>query len=135
MDNLIEQLKTEHASILERLIRGNELGLGTDDGYREAWAIKDILSSHLLKEDRLFYPALRRAAKNNDDLQILLVTLDDDIKAVGSLVDEFYSSYTVKTDLPGIADKFTFVFEKLRSRMKNEEDFLFDEFLKLNDAQ
>lgn len=135
MKILIKQLKREHVYIRDKFTKANELGIGTDKGYAEAWGARNVLISHLLKEDELLYPALLRAAENNDELQYVLVTFDNEIKDVGRLINEFYSGYTVKTDSPSMADKFIFAFERLKSRMKSEEDFLFNEFLKLNNIR
>jgi hypothetical protein len=132
MRNLIQQLKNEHAFILEKFTKVSEIGLGTDEGHTAVWEAKDALFSHLLKEDRLLYPPLLRAAEKNGDLRDILATFNDEINALALIVDEFYSGYTVKTDLPSIYNKFQIVFEQLKIRIKHEEDFLFNEFSKLS---
>ena len=134
MEDLIAQLKKEHEYVLEKFTKVNELGLGTDGGYAEAWGAKDALFSHLQKEDKLLYPYLRRAAEENDELRSMLVIFSDEMEAVAILADKFYSRYTVKTDLPSITDKFKVVYEQIKLRVKHEEEFIFKEFSKLNNG-
>jgi hemerythrin-like domain-containing protein len=129
--NLLEVLKAEHIVIFNVLKEAINLCVSTSKGHEKLMHSKDTMLEHLDKEDEEFYPALRKAAENDDRLRQLLVQFDDDMKEVSEVAHDFFNRYSTGcTDIDFLQD-FGMFFMMLKERMSKEENVLFPEYEKI----
>lgn len=131
MLKLIEEFKKEHAVIIEALEKSRKLGVDTKDGQNEILSAKDAILAHIMKEDKLLYPVLIKAANSNRRLKELLAEFDTDMNEISCYSIEFFGKNSEMTgsNLAMELEKFTAILDR---RILREETFLFAEFEKLN---
>ncbi len=132
MSILIEELKKEHLKILASLNEANEIGILSREVQVKLLSAKAGLLAHLKKEDEQLYPALRKEAENNKELKNTLDLFAMDMENVTKAAQEFFDKYS-----EGVLDKkfvgeFESLFVALGTRIRNEEDVLYEEYEKLN---
>jgi len=124
MSKLIEELKAEHAEIVDILLRVKLLNIGFKDGQQMLMAAKNRLLEHLRKEDAELYPALNRAAKDDQQLRQSLDYSVKDVEEVTRNVLQFYAKYSEETPADASKNKFTFFTKKTSNKI--QEEFLRD---------
>lgn len=131
MLKLIEELTKEHSLIIKALNKARKPGVVTKEGQNEILSVKDIILAHIKKEDKEFYPVLRKAAESNQKLRELLVEFDKDMGEIYCYSIEFFGNNEAITgsNLAIEIEKFVSILER---RTLREETFLFAEFEKLN---
>ncbi len=132
MSILIEELKKEHLKILASLNEANEIGILSREVQAKLLSATAGLLAHLKKEDEQLYPVLRKEAENNEALKNTLDLFAMDMENVTKAAQEFFDKYS-----EGVLDKkfvgeFETLFVALGTRIKNEEDVLYEEYEKLN---
>jgi hemerythrin superfamily protein len=128
LQNLTQELRDEHAKILNTLIQAKELCVKTLAGHDKLNESITALLAHLKKEDELFYPKLKKAAKNDPQLQTMLKLFEDDIKTVTEMADNFRWQYTDDCESLDFITEFGTLFIMLRDRITREENTLFPEY-------
>ena len=127
----IEELKEEHQSIIDRLLKVKRLGVHTMEGRSELIEIKEILLMHLQKEDDRLYPALREVAGKDKNIKHFLDTFEGEMKKISAFSIAFFNKYSV--DGGGI--EFLRDFDKLRTsledRIQREESMLYEKYEEL----
>ncbi|MFW6014055.1 MAG: hemerythrin domain-containing protein [Nanoarchaeota archaeon] len=63
MTDLVNELHEEHNYIKELLEKIRAKGITSDDGKTELFRVKDLLLSHIKKEDEKLYPVLKEYAE------------------------------------------------------------------------
>jgi hemerythrin len=132
MSTLIEEFKREHSKIIETLKEVKELDIHTKKGKARLMSVKASLLEHLKEEDEKFYPVLRKEAEQNKELKEELEIFAKDWGNVSSVAFEIFDKYD-----KGVLEEegswdFETLFTTLRHRMKNEEDFLYGEYDKID---
>lgn len=97
MSKLTDELRAEHAEIFELLLKAKVLGIHTEHGQESLLSARNRLLSHLEKEDRELYPALRTAADRDGDLRHNLEFLARDMEKISSVAVHFFRTYTKET--------------------------------------
>lgn len=132
MSKLVEELKQEHASLVEVLEKVRTLGISSEDGQKLFLSAKEGLLLHLKKEDEQLYPSLRNAAENNEKLQRTLDTFFKDMETISTAALEFFNKYSRGGAGIEFAKDFGRLFATLGSRIRREENLLYPEYDKLN---
>lgn len=130
MSALIEEFKREHSEIIEALKEVKELGILTEEGHAKLMSIKATLLKHFKEEDGKFYPALWKEAEQNKKLKDELEVFAKDLESASRFVFVFFDK--CDKGLPGanLSKDFETLFMVIRDRMRNEENFLYDEYNK-----
>ncbi len=130
MLKLIGELKKEHSFIVDTLKKSRKHGVDTREGQNEILSAKDTILAHITKEDKEFYPMLKKVADSNRRLKKLLTEFDKDMKEISLYSIEFFGNDNTITgsNLAMELEKFTAILER---RILREETFLFAEFEKL----
>ncbi len=109
-----------------------ELGLLSKEGQARLMSIKEHLLAHIKKEDEKLYPVLRKEAEDNEKLKNTLDLFAMDMEEVSSAVQKFFDKYSGGE----IDENFSINFESLSvalsSRIRNEEDALYEEYEEIN---
>ena len=133
MSAFIETLKEEHLLIISTLEEVKHLKADTKDGQNKLLEAKDLLLSHIKREDAEFYPPIFMAAEKNKYLKQTLHMFADDMSAISHFVFDFYEQYDMlKTD-PDFSNKFEDLLTLLSTRVEREERILFPRYEDLFD--
>jgi len=132
MSALIEEFKREHSQIIETLKEVKELDIHTKKGKARLMSVKASLLEHLKEEDEKFYPVLRKEAEQNKELKEELEIFAKDWGNVSSVAFEIFDKYDKGVLEEESSWDFETLFTTLRHRMKNEEDFLYGEYEKID---
>jgi len=126
MSKLIEELKTEHAEIVDMLLRVKLLNISSEDGQQRLMLAKNSLLEHLRKEDAELYPPLNRAAKKDQQLKQYLDYSAKDMEDISEMAFQFYAKYSKErlTMAEVSKKKDTFFAKKTVNRL--QEEFLKD---------
>ncbi len=132
MSALTEGFKREHSEVVEALKEVEELGILTKEGQAKLMSVKSTLLDHLKDEDEKFYPVLWKEAERNKKLKEGLGVFAKDWGNVSSIafgvLDRYEKGVLCERHLLDFATLYTV----LHNRMKNEEDFLYGEYEKID---
>ncbi len=132
MSTLIEGFKREHSVIIDALKDARELGFLTKKGQSKLLSVKANLLEHIKEEDEKFYPVLWKEAERNKKLKEGLGVFAKDWGNVSSIafgvLDRYEKGVLCERHLLDFATLYTV----LHNRMKNEEDFLYGEYEKID---
>jgi len=134
MTNLIEELKEEHKIILDILNQVKTLGISSKTGQEKLLSARDLLISHMNKEDERYYPALTRAAANNKDLKITLDYFIKDMEVVSKNAMDLFKKYSQGGDEAEFAGDVKLLYMTLKDRIRIEEDTLFKKFNQISES-
>lgn len=131
MVNLIEELRNDHAKIVEVLTKVKELGITSKEGQDILLAAKEGLLAHLKKEDGRLYPPLRKAAEKNQALKRTLDRFAKDMEVTSRAALAFFQKYAQGGSDIEFAKDFGRLVGTLSIRIKREEEILLPEYEKL----
>ncbi len=131
MSALIEKFKKEHSEIIEALKEVEELGILTKEGQAKLMSVKAALLEHLKEEDEKFYPILWKEAEQNKKLKEELDIFAKDFENVSKVVLEFFDRFDKGVLGTRLLWDFETLIMVLRSRIMNEEIFLYGYFEKV----
>ncbi len=131
MSNLVEELKKEHALIVEILNKVKDLGINSEEGQKMFISAKNGLLAHIKKEDELFYPLLYKAAESDADLKRTLDTFAKDMEVISKAVLEFFEKYSNGGSGLEFAKDFGKIYSKLSQRIFKEENIIYKKYNEL----
>ncbi len=132
MSALIEEFKREHSEILAIINEFKELGILSGEGQAKIMSVKASLLEHLWNENERLYPVLWKEAEHNNDLNKVLDVFAMDMERVSRIVQEFFDKYPRGVIGKEFLEEFESLVVTLRSRIRNEEDILYDEYDKIS---
>lgn len=129
---LIEDLKKEHAEIVDVLKEVKTLGIGSKEGKAKLLLAKDGLLSHLKKEDEQLYPVLKKEAEKNPELKRTLDIFAQEMEKISGVVLSFFGKYSGSAP-SGLefAKDLGAIFTGLETRIRREENILYREYEKI----
>jgi len=128
MTDLIEELKSEHRIMLEMLNGIKATGISSKTGQEKLKQARDVLLSHMSKEDERYYPALRKAAEDDKDLKIMLDYFVKDMEFVSKEAARLFDKYSEGGNESDFASDFKMLYVTLKDRIRTEEETLFQKF-------
>ncbi|MBE9528333.1 MAG: hemerythrin domain-containing protein [Proteobacteria bacterium] len=128
MSLLIDELKKEHGSILDVLDEIKEVDMASPEVWEKFKSIQLGLIEHLQKEDEFIYPVLREAASDRVELRRLLDSVDEDMAAITTKVQDFFEKYPTEATGPQFKEEVDELIATLRNRILNVENLLFIEY-------
>lgn len=131
MKRLIVELKNEHNRIAKALNEVKTLGISTPEGQKLLIESKHTLLAHLQREDRDFYPVLRKAALLDTALNDTLEHFAKDMDLISKSALDFFEKYKSGGSGLDFARDFGRLFSTLQMRIGREERILYAEYLKL----
>jgi len=130
-NNLIEDLKIEHAKIAKALNEVVSIGIGSEEGREKLMNAKEMLLQHLQKEDKYLYPILEEAAKEDRQIRHTLDSFAKDMEAISKLALDFFEKYEKGGGGLEFAKEFGHLYTSLSMRIRREENYLYKIFLTL----
>jgi len=128
MSNLIDELKNEHRIMLNVLDQVKQLGISSETGQEKFLSIRDMLISHMKKEDERYYPALKRAAEYNETLRVTLDYFVRDMEVVSHRALQLFDKYARGGSETEFSGDVKLLYMLLRDRIQIEEDTLFKKY-------
>jgi len=128
MSNLIDELKNEHRIMLDVLDQVRQLGISSVTGQDKFLSIRDLLISHMRKEDERYYPALERAAETNETLKVTLDYFARDMEVVSRRAMKLFDKYARGGSETEFSGDVKLLYMMLRDRIQIEEDTLFKKY-------
>jgi iron-sulfur cluster repair protein YtfE (RIC family) len=130
MSNIIKELISEHVCILKHV----EILKNSKDSpeiiRNSYFQLKELLITHLKKEDEELYPLLKKIAKDDPNRSRLLAKYINEIITISGEILNFFSLYKEpESGINFIADLGT-VIGKLSVRISFENNIFFKEFEK-----
>jgi hypothetical protein len=132
MSALIEEFKKDHSKIIKAFKEVEELGVLAIEGQEKLMSVKETLLEHLKEEDEKLYPVLWNEAEKNKKLKEELEVFAKDLKDVSKVVFRFFERYDERVLGASLSSDFESIVMVLRNRMKNEENFLYSEYEKID---
>ncbi len=117
--------------ILAILNEVKSLGISSNSGQQKFLSARDLLISHMDKEDKQYYPALRKAAENDKDLKITLDYFVKDMEVVSARAIHLFNKYAQGGDESDFAGDLKLLYITLKDRIHTEEKTLFKKFTPL----
>jgi len=127
---MLESFRQEHTEIINILDKIDKLGVSSKEGHETLLMAKELILKHVEREDKNFYPKIKKAAKNNQMLEKLLIEFDKDMDQLSHYILNFFdvSSSCENKGTNLFTNKFV---EVLKRRILREENILFPAFEKL----
>ncbi len=132
MSALIEGFKKEHSEIIATLNEVEEHGILSEEGQAKLASVEASLLEHLWNEDERLYPVLRKEAERNKKLKETLDVFANDAESIYGDMLEFFGKYTEGAIDSKFEGEIEHLFATLRTRIRNEENFLYSEYEKID---
>ena len=128
MSRLVQELKNDHASIVDMLTIVSQLGVMTEAGQQKLMAAKTALMAHLKREDDELYPALRQSAEGDPRLKKTLDLFAAEMDQVSQTALAFFEKYSNGSSGGDFAKDFGQLKGALGIRIRREETILYDKY-------
>lgn len=129
--SLVDTLKKEHAAIQALFIEVQSLGISSQEGRDKLIQGKQLLLSHLRKEDSGLYPMLEKL----EETKAISNSFQTEMTAISKVVLEFFAKYEEGVDTrKEFATDFGKLIGALKSRIRKEESILYPAFEKYIDG-
>lgn len=128
MSKLINELKSEHQTLVAILEEAKALGISNKEGQAKLNSAKMGLLAHLKKEDNQLYPKLKDEAAKNANVKMLLEVMAKDMDKVSGSAMSFFDKYANGGKGMEFARDYGQLIAALGARMRTEETSLYAEF-------
>lgn len=125
MSFLIDDLKEEHAVLVEEISQVKRMGISTSESRQKLLSIKETLIAHLKKEDQKLYPKLREVAAHDEGVKKILETFAKDMEQITQVAMEFFDRYSHESDDIAFYKDIGRLFAALADRIRKEEGTLY----------
>ncbi|OOZ38770.1 hypothetical protein BOW53_14330 [Solemya pervernicosa gill symbiont] len=132
MSALTDELKADHAWVLEKLEEVKRKGIVSEDAVETLMSIKNALIGHLQKEDAKLYPVLNKAAESDNRLKNNLKIFAKDMEQITADAIAFFDRYSTTTSDSAFAEDIGALFSRLKRRISTEEKMLYSEYDKVS---
>ena len=128
MSSLLDELRNEHRIMLDLLDQVRQLGISSRTGQERFLSIRVLLLAHMKKEDETFYPALKRAAEQNETLRLALDYFAKDMENVSRRALQVFDKYTRGGSETEFTGDLKLLYMTLKDRIHIEEETLFTKY-------
>lgn len=128
MKELIDELKSEHKTILGLLGQIKTLGISSRAGREKLLAARDLLLAHMRKEDENYYSEMRKAAESRGELKAVMEYFISDMEAVSKKALQLFDKYAQGGDEAEFSGEVKILYVTLKDRIQTEETTLFAKF-------
>lgn len=127
---LVRELNGEHRTLLKTLGRVAEIGTLNPETRELLGKTKAALIAHLDKEERDFYPALKKLAATTPGIEPKLAQMNREMESLASAAMRFLDTYSLGGNPERFAADFLDFRRALSERVQREEFTLYAYFLK-----
>lgn len=127
---LVRELNGDHRALLKALGRIADIGSLTSETRTLLAETKRALVSHLEKEEKEFYPAIRKIAASDAAVAEKLTAMNAEMEVISKLALAFLDKYIAGGTDAAFANDFKEFRGALSGRIQREEFALYSHFLK-----
>lgn len=127
---LVKELNGDHRTILGTVARIADIGSLTPETRTLLRETKERLVSHLGKEEREFYPAMRRLAETSPSIEAKLKIMNQEMESIAAAAMRFLDEYIAGGTQANFGQDFDAFRRALSERIQREEFALYCHFLK-----
>jgi hypothetical protein len=129
LHDLLRKLSAEHTELQQALAGIRPRQFRTEEGKSRLARVRSLFRTHALTEKEQLYPAIEDAARADARLAGRLQHLNDDLRVVTSLAEDFFAKYEQgEPALVEFATDHGALLTILRIRLKREEETVFPLF-------
>ncbi len=132
MSVLITALKREHQTLKCQVAAIKQAGVVSAEGFAELQRLRTNLKAHLQHEDRDLYPRLEEAARNDENLRILLGRFQSEMQEIAADAERFFERYPAPVQSVAFAQDIGRIFSLLGNRIITEESVLYPRMVELD---
>lgn len=127
---LVRELNGDHRYLLKTLGAIGDIGALTPETRKLLGEARKLLVAHLGKEEREFYPALRKLAATNKSIDEKLKIMNVEMETISKRALAFLDGYAAGGNPATFAADFAAFRNALSARIQREEFALYSHFLK-----
>jgi len=127
MSPLINTFKIHHIEILSLLDKAQKIGPHSDEGKKLLFKGKNLIISHLGREDKELYPKMNKYEKT----KIISDRFSTEMKDLSKIALDLFNRVESGDDGLETAKLLGKVIANLKIRIRNEEKYLYPEYEKL----
>lgn len=127
---LVKELNGDHRALLKTLGRIADIGSLTPEARTLLGETKKALLGHLVKEEKEFYPAIRKIASSDAAVAENLRTMNAEMEGISKQALAFLDTYIAGGNAAAFANDFKAFRGALSGRIQKEEFALYSHFLK-----
>ena len=127
---LVKELNRDHRAILGTVAKIADIGALTPETRTLLRETKERLISHLGKEEREFYPAMRKLAETSPGIEAKLKIMNQEMESIAAAAMRFLDEYATGGNADAFPDDFAKFRRALSERIQREEFALYSHFLK-----
>ena len=134
MESIIEELKQEHEELRRILQAAIEIGIASKAGQAKLLSMRELLMSHLQKENDEIYVPLKMKAVSDRELARVLDPFFAKLEEIPSFAAEFFERLERDGASIELARSAGRLAGMIRNRIHQAEYVVFSEFEKLKSA-
>ena len=127
---LVKELNGDHRALLKTLGSIADIGSLTDETRSMLAETKLMLLGHLDKEEKEFYPAIRKIADSDAAVAEKLKAMNAEMEVISKIALAFLDKYIAGGSAAAFANDFKDFRSALSGRIQKEEFALYSHFLK-----
>ena len=128
---LIRELNADHAKLLSKLDAIRRRGSVDTEGQGLLLEVRSMLIAHLEKEEKHFYPVMRKEAENNENLRETLQIMGTEMEVISAKALSMIDGWLAGEGLVSFTNNFESFHSLLADRIRREEHSLYSKFIKL----
>jgi len=123
-----QHLNDDHRALIIKLNKVKSLGRVSPEAKELLFSSKQILMSHLKKEDEKLYPVLKKAGEKNESAKKLADAFLCEMETMSKSAKNFFSKYEKESQGLEFAADLGNLLATLRNRIHREESILYEMF-------
>lgn len=127
---LVKELNGDHRAILSTVARIADIGELTPETRTLLAETKERLVIHLDKEEREFYPAMRKLAESSPSIESKLKIMNREMESIAAAAMRFLDEYIEGGTRANFGRDFAAFRRAISERIQREEFALYSHFLK-----
>ncbi len=129
MADLVNELHEEHNYMKELLEKIRAKGLTSEESRNELFRVKELLLSHMKKEDEKLYPVLKENAEKEDRFEETLRWYVDEMESISKKALDFFNKYeNINNNSVEFSKDIGELIALLTQRIRKEEMVLFQKY-------
>ncbi len=129
MADLVNELHEEHNYMKELLEKIRAKGLTSEESRNELFRVKELLLSHMKKEDEKLYPVLKENAEKEDRFEETLRWYVDEMESISKKALDFFNKYeNINNNSVEFSKDIGELIALLTQRIRKDEMVLFQKY-------
>ena len=128
MELFTQNLNDDHRGLIIKLNKVKSLGRVSPEAKEILFSSKQILLSHLRKEDEHLYPVLKKAGEKNENIKKIVDSFSQEMETISKNAITFFNKYEKESQGADFSADLENLLATLRNRIHREENILYKMF-------